>query len=160
MLTPSPLKVVRVQARIVVDGVIDSALGLAALGLLVLVHGNAYGAILAFGLGAAGFFVFTVVFGLVALRLVGRWFEPLPPEAVVRPALPETTWAGFRLLTSAVLLVSVVGDLPVVIGYGPGSSLGGLVIAVAYRRIERTTGPLYMEPGDTLRQRPLYYRPS
>jgi hypothetical protein len=42
MLTPSGRHVVRVRAKIAVDGVIDSALGVAALGVLVLVHGNAY----------------------------------------------------------------------------------------------------------------------
>ena len=163
MLTPSPLRVVRVRAKIVVDGVIDSALGVAALGVLVLVHGNGYGAILAFGVGAAGFFVLTVAFGLVALRGVRRGralLEPLPPQAVVRSALPEAIWGGARLFTVALLLVSVAVDLAVVLGYGPGASLGAVVTIVAYRRIERTTGPLYMESGDALRQRPLYYAPS
>jgi hypothetical protein len=126
-LAPVPLKVVRVRARIAADGVIDSALGVAALGVLVL-HGNAYSAILAFGLGAAIFCVLKAVVGPLALRRVRRgrgWLEPLPPDAVVRPAQREPIWGPMRLFMGAVLVGSIAGDLPVLLGYGPAPASAG-----------------------------------
>jgi hypothetical protein len=69
----------------------------------------------------------------------------------------ESLRSGWRLFVGSLLLFAVATNLPIVLGYGPGASLAALVTVVAYRRIERTTGRLYVEPHTGLQQRPLYY---
>jgi hypothetical protein len=144
---------------VLVGAAFDVVLGVAALGLLVLIHGDGQGALVAFGIGAAFFFVLVLVFGLVALRGVRRWgmLQPLPPEAVVRPPVRGALWSGWQLVVGALAVLAVVGDFPLLLGYGPGGSLAAFATVVGYRRIERTTGRLYVETHTWFEQRPLYY---